>query len=124
MSLEIRFMIFSEDEILMALDTYAERAKQDFPRSGKRALKVSERNEALQFKVVDQHDWTIRNYYEPELIAALILLHRDLKIPMPRKGRKTLKIINGQVALQIKTDVDLRFKVNAIDRTLTDVLRI
>ena len=114
MSLEIRLIFLSEEEILKILRVHAEKTGNCLPSSEFLSLNIEKRKGSLYFKVISANCQTVRNYYEREIMAALLVVFRAMNIPIPRAGRKSLRMIGGKIAMMVKHDVDLAFKADSL----------
>jgi len=100
---ELRQIIFTNDEALAALRQFYQRSNQAFPKGRVENIGVSAANGCqLDCDVVDDNE--IRDHVSvasEKLAAALLLYCKTRKIPVPVAARKTMNLVNGQLALCI-----------------------
>jgi hypothetical protein len=100
---ELRQIIFTSDEAMAALRQFYQRSNQAFPKGRIENVGVSAANGCqLDCDVVDSNE--IRDHVtvaSEKLAAALLLYCKTRKIPVPVAARKTMNVVNGQLALCI-----------------------
>ena len=105
MPAEVRYILFSADELTSALERYGS-SFPGFPSGpivdvetiGEEdpCLRVMVRERASQFTQV--------NIPSEELLAFMIRLCRDARVPLPARVPKRLCVLNSRLALAIKLD--------------------
>ncbi len=106
---EVRHIIFSEVEVLNALTEYRRRRNEPLPSSEK--VKVTIRDKpriVVNLAIVPEgKQMPLEFVFEgEELGAALIMYCIRRKIPLPAAGvSKTIRLVGGNIALQILKDV-------------------
>lgn len=103
MATEERRIIFTDAEVVAAVQALYQRAKQAFPPGNVWNVTISEDNGCqVDCDVVDAKGRRDRVTVAGErLAAALILYCIQHKVPLPAKATKALVIVQGQLALQI-----------------------
>jgi hypothetical protein len=105
---EQRQIIFTNDEAMASLQQFYQRSSQAFPKGRIENVGVSAANGCqIDCDVVDAGH--VRDHVSiagEKLAAALLLYCMTRKIPVPAAARKTLSIVNGQLALCINLPVD------------------
>src|SRR5215469_8054539 len=103
MAIEERRIIFSDTEVVTAVQALYQRSKQTFPPGNVWNVSISEDNGCqIDCDVVDAKGRRDRVSVAGErLAAALILFCIQHKIPLPAKAQKGLVIVQGQLALHI-----------------------
>jgi len=100
---ELRQIIFTNEELVAAIQLLYQRSRQAFPRGRVWDITVSEDNGCqVDCDVVDTKNFRDRVTVSGEkLAAALILYCMTHKVPIPAAARKTLNIVNKQLALRV-----------------------
>ena len=103
MATEERRIIFTDAEVVAAVQALYQRAKQAFPPGNVWNVSISEDNGCqVDCDVVDAKGHRDRVTVAGErLAAALILFCMQHKIPLPARAQKGLVIMQGQLALHI-----------------------
>ncbi len=117
MPTEERRIIFSDAEVVSAVQALYQRSKQIFPPGNVWNVTISEDNGCqIDCDVVDAKGRRDRVSVAGESLAAALILHCMLhKIPLPAKAQKGLMIVRGQLALNI-TLPGSNQKMIAVDR--------
>ncbi len=106
---ELRQIIFTNDEAMAALQQLYQRSNQAFPKGRIENVSVSAANGCqIDCEVIDVSH--VRDHVTvagEKLAAALLLYCMTRKIPIPVAARKTLDIVNGQLALCITLPVSV-----------------
>lgn len=108
MAIETRQIVFSRGELLQALLLYWEH-RQELPNGGVETLTVSS-GDVIQvtavFSTIGASKRTmVAN--EKDVGAALLLICLQQKVPIPRKGKRTLTRVGNRIGLTIQ--VELKF---------------
>lgn len=105
MPTENRDLFFSENEIKIALMQFSARKGLNFKVENINEYKLTtESGIGIALKVFDataNKAGTVR-YNQPEIAAALMAYCMFLKIPLPRAGKKSVQMSNGELCLNIK----------------------
>lgn len=100
--------MFSNDEALAALQQLYQRSNQAFPKGRIENVTIGAANGCqLDCDVLDSNH--VRDHLAvagEKLAAALLLYCMTRKIPIPAAARKTLSVVNGQLALCITLPVE------------------
>ena len=102
MPIESRKIILSDVELHVAVDEYCQANPSKFPFGRLKECRPTEHGTELTFRSRDAR----RQRYEAtlsrtETIRILVQYCVNQKIPMPRRGEKTLALENGHMCLQI-----------------------
>jgi hypothetical protein len=100
---ELRQIVFTNDESMAALQQFYQRSNQAFPKGRLENVAVSAANGCqLDCDIVDSNQMRDHVTVAGEKLAAALLLYcMTRKIPVPVAARKTLSMVNGQLALCI-----------------------
>ena len=100
---EMRQIIFTNDEVVAAIQQLYQRSHQAFPKGRIWDIAISEDHGCqVDCDVIDQKNFRERVTVSGEkLAAALILFCITRKVPIPAAAKKTLTIVNKQLALQV-----------------------
>ena len=103
MATEERRIIFTDAEVVAAVQALYQRAKQAFPPGNVWNVTISEDNGCqIDCDVVDAKGRRDRVSVSGERLAAALILHCiQHKIPLPATAKKALVIVQGQLALHI-----------------------
>jgi hypothetical protein len=103
---ELRCIIYGKNELATALKDHRRRAARPLPAGNLVDIKIdSKPNITVTLSVVDDggHPHIIP-FAGAELAAALIAYCIDQRVPVPVSAKKSLTLIEGQVALKITMD--------------------
>jgi hypothetical protein len=103
MPTEERRIIFTNEEVVGAVQALYHRAKEVFPPGNVWNIAISEDNGCqIDCDVVDGKGRRDRITLAGERLAAALILHCILhKIPLPAKAQQSLTIVHGNLALNI-----------------------
>ena len=103
MPTEERRIIFTNEEVVGAIQALYHRAKEVFPPGNIWNVAISEDNGCqIDCDVVDGKGRRDRVTLAGERLAAALILHCILnKIPLPAKAQKALTLVHGKLALNI-----------------------
>ena len=103
MATEERRILFTELEVVAAIQALYQRSKQVFPPGNVWNVAISEDNGCqIDCDIVDAKGRRDRVTVEGERLAAALILHcMQHKIPLPAKAQKSLSIVHGQLALNV-----------------------
>ena len=107
---ELRCIIYNKNELAIALKDHRKRAARPLPAGVLEDVKIDSRpNITVTLKVSDDDGRPhILPFSGAELAAALIAFCIDQRVPIPVSGKKSLTLIEGQVALKITMDSSRR----------------
>jgi hypothetical protein len=105
MPTEMRYIVFTPNEVLRSITQYSQRRREPLPRGTIMGLKIEERPDIHVILSVKGDTKTVADevkFQGPELAAALVMFCIERKIPLPASGaRKTLRMIDGQLGLEV-----------------------
>jgi hypothetical protein len=109
--LELRKITFSEDEVLSATVNYCLRANIDLPDARTEGITFdndTSRIVTLNFDTFDPHEVAQVQLSAKQMIAAMILYCHKHRIPLPRHGKKALKVERDGLTVMVRFDRDQR----------------
>lgn len=116
MPVELRKVLFSEDEVRAAVIDYCLRSKIRLPEANIESVVVSENPEScvtLKYYETDNpNDVDDVKLSRDQVAAALIRYCGEQKVPLPRAGRKILQTGDDGVALLINIRWEKRSKTS------------
>ena len=114
MPLDVRKLIFSQQELRLAFQTYARDKKLNVPDSHIESVDIIDPQHSsavteatsgytaiLNFASNDPNNPYRLHLDEKQILEAMINMCRGLRIPLPRKGQKYLQQHKGSLALTI-----------------------
>jgi len=103
MPIEKRQIVFTEDEIVVAIQQLYQKSNQSFPQGRiERVVIQVENGCSVACDIMDDNNYRDHVSVAGEkLAAALILFCKTRKIPIPAPARKKLGVANNQLALWI-----------------------
>ncbi len=116
MPVELRRLIFSEEELQAALINYALRSDMRLPNANIHSLQVYEKDGiSVMLKFPANADGKAREviFSEAHLAAAIILYCRVQDIPVPRDARKVLSHNKNSVSMSMEAHYGEQANVNA-----------
>jgi hypothetical protein len=105
MPTEMRYIVFTPNEILRSITQYSQRRREPLPRGTVTNLKIEEQPEIRVVLSITGDTKTVADtviFQGAELAAALVMYCIEHKIPLPATGaRKTLRMIDHQLGLEV-----------------------
>ena len=107
---ELRCIIYNKNELAIAIKDHRKRAARPLPAGVLVDVKIdSKPNITVTLKVSDDKGGThVVSFSGAELAAALIAFCIDQRVPLPVAAKKSLTLIEGQVALRVTLDSNRR----------------
>lgn len=105
MPIEIRHLVFSDTEVIHAIQNYHRKVEQPLPTGTILSLTLRERPSpsATLLISVDREDKRQELRIEnDQLLASLILYCHDKNIPLPARGIKRLTLIDGRLVVLVE----------------------
>ena len=103
---ELRCIIFNKNELAVAIKDHRKRAARPLPAGVLVDVKIDSKPDiTVTLKVADDDGQAHHaGFAGSELAAALIAFCIDQRVPVPVSAKKSLTLIEGQVALKITVD--------------------
>jgi hypothetical protein len=102
---EIRYIVFSADEITSAIEKYGP-SSAGFPSGPIVSVEtIGEEDPSATVLVRERSSqFTQVNIPSPELLSFMIRVCRDARVPLPARAPKQLCLLQGRLALAIRID--------------------
>ena len=103
---ELRCIIYSKNELAVAIKDHRKRAARPLPAGVLVSVKIHSKPDITVILNISDDDGNPHSvtFSGPELAAALIAFCIDQRVPLPVAAKKSLTLIEGQVALKITMD--------------------
>jgi hypothetical protein len=104
---EIRYLLFSDAEAIMAMIEYDRRVARIVPSPEFAALKLFGEQPSSIVLCIDRgrHQANIKIEGE-QMLAALILYCHRKRVPLPARGSKALSVVHGRLAVLVRLPMD------------------
>lgn len=123
MPVDVRKLIFTKQELIVAFQMYAKNKKLGAPASSVKDVKILENampapghlgsvkktkglTATLQYAALAPNTPIRLNLAEDQMLEALVIMCHELKIPLPKRGQKLLHIHQDALALTIALNED------------------